>query len=77
MYDFLVLGLIPGTNIQIGFWASIGLMIGLVIAYRLYRRRLFKLIEDWWHQFDEEAGGSARKPLPASRLHRRLHQMAR
>jgi hypothetical protein len=76
VYDFLVLGLIPGTNIQIGFWASIGLMIGLVIAYKLYKKRLFGLIGAWWHRFDDE-DASARKPLHASQLHRRLHQMAR
>ena len=31
MYTFLVLGLIPGTNIQIGFWGWIIIMVGLTL----------------------------------------------
>jgi hypothetical protein len=76
VYSFLVLGLIPGTNIQIGFWAWIVLMVGLIITFKIYKRRLYRAIGNWWHQFDED-NGLARKPLPASQLHRRLHQMAR
>jgi hypothetical protein len=76
VYNFLVLGLIPGTNIQISFWASIAMMVVFVIAFMIYKRRLTAIIKDWWHQFDEE-DGLERKPLHASQLHRRLHQMAR
>lgn len=76
MYSFLVLGLIPGTNIQIGFWTWMVLMVGLIITFKIYKRRLYRAIENWWHKFDEETD-VARKPLPASQLHRRLNQMAR
>lgn len=71
MYSFLVLGIIPGTNIQIGFWAWIILMAGLIIAFRRYKQQLIALVENWWHQFDEDAEGSARRPLPANQLHLR------
>jgi hypothetical protein len=67
MYSILVLGLIPGTNIQINFWVWIILMIGLVLAFRKYKEQLYSRVSDWWHQFDDEHG--ARKPLPANQLH--------
>ena len=70
MYTFLVLGLIPGTNIQIGFWAWIIFMAGLaVVVYRL-KTRIVSFLESWWRQFDEDKA-IARKPLHASRLHLR------
>lgn len=68
MYTFLVLGLIPGTNIQINFYAWIIIMIGLGIsAYRL-RPRIVRHISNWWHQFDEV---QRRRPLHANQLHLR------
>lgn len=71
MYSILVLGLIPGTNIQISFWVWIILMIGLVLAFRKYKEQLYSRVGDWWHQFDEENENTGRKPLPANRLHLR------
>jgi hypothetical protein len=71
MYTFLVLGLIPGTNIQVSFWVWIILMIGLVLVFRKYRSQLYGRISDWWHQFDENNENSGRKPLHANRLHLR------
>ncbi len=71
MYSFLVLGLIPGTNIQIGFWTWIVLMLVLAIAFKRYKRHLIKHLGHWWHQFDEEIEGMPRQPLPANRLHLR------
>jgi hypothetical protein len=69
MYTFLVLGLIPGTNIQINFYAWIIMMVGLaIVAYRL-RPRVVRLVSAWWHQFDDTDPG--RKPLHASQLHLR------
>jgi hypothetical protein len=69
MYTFLVLGLIPGTNIQIGFWTWIILMVGLsIIAYRL-KPRIILYVGSWWRQFDEDS--VTRKPLHANRLHLR------
>ena len=68
MYSFLVLGLIPGTNIAISFqaWIALGVMLALALpGHRLYVR---------YHQLVSTA---ARRPLHASQLHRRLHQMAR
>ena len=68
MYTFLVLGLIPGTNIQINFYAWIIIMSGLIItAYRL-RPRLVQAISNWWHQFDK---APSRQPLHANQLHLR------
>ncbi len=68
MYSFLVLGLIPGTNIQINFWAWIIIMVGLTIAAYRLRPRVVRLISNWWHQFDDE---STRQPLHANQLHLR------
>lgn len=71
MYDFLVLGLIPGTNIQIGFWTWIIIAGGMFVAYRHYKQHLIELIARWWHQFDEDIEGVPREPLHANRLHLR------
>lgn len=69
MYSFIVLGLIPGTNIQINFWAWIIIMIGLTVtAYKL-RFRVVRLVSNWWGQLDNEA--ETRQPLHASQLHLR------
>ena len=75
MYSLLVLGLIPGTNIQISFWAWIGLMIGLVLAFMLSRHRLANFLADSWKRLYYVDG--ARHPLHASQLHSRLHLTAR
>lgn len=71
MYTFLVLGLIPGTNIQIGFWGWIIIMSASVITFKLYRQYIIEIIEKWWHQFDEDVESMPRKPLPSNRLHLR------
>lgn len=71
MYNFLVLGLIPGTNIEIGFWSWIIIMVALMIAYRHYKQYLIEMIDRWWHQFDEELEGVPHEPLHANRLHLR------
>lgn len=69
MYAFLVLGLIPGTNIQISFWAWI-LIVGMVlVAAKRYKPQLQLRLNTWWHQFDE--GEATRQPLHANRLHLR------
>ena len=69
MYTFLVLGLIPGTNIQINFWAWMVIMTGLIIIGWRAKRYVVRYIAAWWHQFDEDAG--IRKPLHANQLHLR------
>jgi hypothetical protein len=69
MYSFLVLGLIPGTDIQINFWAWIVLMIALATAAYRLKSRLVRYVSAWWHQFDE--ADLPREPLHASRLHLR------
>ncbi|HET7060071.1 MAG TPA: hypothetical protein VFH99_01995 [Candidatus Saccharimonadales bacterium] len=71
MYSFLVLGLVPGTNIQIGFWTWIIIIIGLVTVFRHYKHYLIEIIDRWWHQFDEDLEGMPREPLHANRLHLR------
>jgi hypothetical protein len=71
MYNFLVLGLIPGTNIQIGFWAWAIIMIALVIGFRRIKPYVAALFDKWWHQFDDDLEGVPHEPLHASRLHLR------
>lgn len=69
MYSFLVLGLIPGTNISISFQAWLvlgGLLLAARPAYKLYLRCQALMTESM-----------VRQPLPASQLHQRLHLMAR
>jgi hypothetical protein len=69
MYTFLVLGLIPGTNIEISFWAWIIIMAFVAIAgYRL-RSRVVRYVTTWWQQLDEDE--FARQPLHANQLHLR------
>ncbi len=70
MYTFLVLGLIPGTNIQINFWAWIVIMAGLAIMAHRLRPRVVRYVANWWHQFDDETA-NGRQPLHANKLHLR------
>lgn len=77
MYSFIVLGIIPGTNIQIGFWAWMGLMIAFAVAFKLSKPRLVAMISNWWHQFDDENYLISRTTMHASQLHRRLHRAVR
>lgn len=70
MYAFLVLGLVPGTNIQISFQAwlvMLALSPLLGLALRPYLRQLLK----------RGLAGPARLPLPASQLHCRIQMTAR
>lgn len=76
MYDFIVLGLIPGTDIRIGFWPMLGLMAVSVIIFKIYKPRLVKIISGWWHQYDD-IQDMAHRPLHARRLHRRMAKPAR
>ena len=66
MQSFFVLGLIPGTNIQINFfvWLSFFIVLAITaIALVLnYRRQIAALARI----------ASLRKPLPANQLHTRL-----
>jgi hypothetical protein len=71
MYNFLVLGLIPGTNIQIGFWTTIIIMLILMVAFKRYKSYLIGAINKWWHQFDDDLEGVPHEPVHASRLHLR------
>ncbi|HVV67052.1 MAG TPA: hypothetical protein VHB72_03205 [Candidatus Saccharimonadales bacterium] len=71
MYTFLVLGLIPGTNIQIGFWAWLIIMIAFLLTFRKTKPYVTQHIGNWWHQFDDIEEPGQRKPLHASRLHLR------
>ena len=71
MYTFLVLGLIPGTNIQIGFWSWIIIVAALAVAFKLSNKYIIKHVGAWWHQFDEDLEDLPREPLHASRLHLR------
>lgn len=71
MYTFLVLGLIPGTNIQINFWAWLIIMVALIPAFRKAKPHVIQHVGNWWRQFDDINESGQRKPLHASRLHLR------
>lgn len=70
MYSLLVLGLIPGTNIQLSFWAWVALM-PLLAAFGLMLKPLARRLVEWGKAVPP------RLPLPASQLHRRLQPTAR
>lgn len=65
MYNFLVLGLIPGTNIQIGFYAWIALVISLMVATYFANKKILQIINAPDFEFE------IRKPLHANQLHSR------
>ena len=75
MYSLLVLGLIPGTDIQINFWAWLILMAGLIVAFKLLHKRVVNFLADLWKRLDYVEG--VRRPLHATQLHSRLHLTAR
>ena len=75
MYSLLVLGLIPGTNIQIDFWAWIGLMISFLIILRLGWHHIKTAATRHWQNLYDEDG--LHDPWHASRFHRRLQLKAR
>jgi hypothetical protein len=69
MYSFLILGIVPGTNLQINFqgWLNLaGLVLSTAVLLRLYRQ----------HQLLTTIF-APRLPLHASQLHQRLHLTAR
>ncbi len=70
MYSFLVLGLIPGTNIQISFQAWLVIMPVLLVSAVLLRSPLRKLIELGKAAAPHEA-------MDANLLHHRLQHTAR
>lgn len=80
VYSLLVLGLIPGTDIQIGFSAWVVMMIVLLIGFKLYRQRVARAVRslamETWKRFEGHYD-LVRQPLHASQLHRRLTQTAR
>lgn len=70
MYSFLVLGMVPGTNIQISFQAWVALAAILVLMAPMLKVLLKRLI----------ALGKATapsQPLHASLIHHRLQHTAR
>lgn len=71
MYSILVLGLIPGTNIQISFKAWLVIMAVLLVLAPLLRIPLKRLIEFG------KANVPYQQPLHASLVHHRLQHTAR
>jgi len=65
MYTFLVLGLIPGTNVQISFQAWLAVMAMLPFLAYLAKEPLRKILE-------LGMAATPRLPLHASQLHHRL-----
>lgn len=74
MYSILVLGLVPGTNIQISFWTWLILMLSLpFLAPRL---------KVWLREPVRQVVELGKAPTPhvpqdASQLHSRLQRSAR
>ncbi|HTB48962.1 MAG TPA: hypothetical protein VK712_02675 [Verrucomicrobiae bacterium] len=66
MYSFFVLGIIPGTNIEISFVAWL-IMTPVLLAAAIIIRPYLQL-----HRFVALGKQSLRQPLPASQLHHRL-----
>lgn len=71
MYSLLVLGMIPGTNIQLSFWAWLAIIIFIPVFYRRYKTQLKRLTPYIDEFLDLGRAPSPRLPLPARRLHRR------
>lgn len=69
MYAFLVLGLIPGTNIQISFQAWLYMMAALPFIGALIMLR--------WHKLAASLQAINRQPLHASQLHQRIRLTVR
>jgi hypothetical protein len=69
MYTFLVLGIVPGTNIAISFQAWLDILAILACLALVYRKPLRRL----W----ESSKQAIRRPLPASQLHLRTRPTAR
>lgn len=65
MYNLLVLGLIPGTNIQIGFYAWVVLVLAVFIAVYFMHKKIIAIINRPDFEFE------IRKPLHANQLHSR------
>ncbi len=70
MYNFLVLGLVPGTNIAISFQAWLIITAGLLAVLFIFRPLLRHLLE-------LGQANAKRLPLPASQLHQRVRLTAR
>lgn len=62
MYDLLVLGLIPGTNLQISFYAWIVLLIIVITIGFFLHKHIMTIIE-------QNSASEIRTPLHASQLH--------
>jgi len=69
MYSFLVLGIIPGTDVAISFQAWLVILAWLGLLLVVFRSPLRQAWESSKH--------AARLPLPASQLHLRIRQTAR
>ena len=66
MYSVLVLGLIPGTNIQISFWAWLVIIAILPFLARRFKAPLLKHFQAF---IELGKAPTPRLPLPASSLH--------
>jgi hypothetical protein len=68
MYSFLVLGLIPGTNIQISFQAWLGIMAAVVAVLPF----VAAFIKPHWHKRLAELAATEHQPVHANQLHLRV-----
>jgi hypothetical protein len=71
MYSILVLGLIPGTNIQISFQAWLAILAVLTLLAPFLKRYVSRLVK-----FGKETAASYEAPH-ASLLHHRQQRTAR
>lgn len=75
MYDIILLGQIPGTNIQIGFMAWLYMTGVAAIGWIIYRYGNLNLSAIRLHTSAHEQ--PVRQRMHASQLHTRISQSAR
>lgn len=70
MYSLLVLGIIPGTNIQLSFQAWLAVAVAVAFAWPKLKAPVLELVE-------LGKAPTPHVPQHASELHRRLQRTAR
>lgn len=70
MYNVIVLGLVPGTNVQISFQAWLAATATLPLLYLIIKPLTQRLLA-------VKQITMVRLPLPATQLHLRIRQTAR
>ncbi|MEO7364649.1 MAG: hypothetical protein ABIV43_04070 [Candidatus Saccharimonadales bacterium] len=69
MYTFIVLGLIPGTNVQITFdiWLQFVTLLAVYVALSVFSMRIYRFVK----LTNQLLTAPARRQLHATQLHQR------